>query len=87
MKKIIILGLATAGISISSFAAFATSDSKYPAADFQPKVVYIDQEAAASASSSTGDSSKCPGQQAKVKQTEFDPKYPAASFEPKVVYP
>ncbi|MGR9088574.1 MAG: hypothetical protein ACU841_16105 [Gammaproteobacteria bacterium] len=86
MKKFIILGLAATGISMCSLSAMATSDSKYPAADFQPKVVYIDEQAAAS-TSPAGDSNKCPGQQAKVKQTEFDPKYPAASFEPKVVYP
>lgn len=85
MKKIIILGLATAAISLGSLTASATSDSKYPAADFQPKVVYIDKEAVAA--SPAGDTTKCPGQNAEAKQTEFDPKYPAASFQPKVVYP
>lgn len=91
MKKTVILGLTSVAISLGSFTASAASDSQYPAADFQPKVVFIDEEAAAAASSSApaaADSSKCPGQQqAKAKQTEFDPKYPAASFEPKVVYP
>lgn len=89
MKKIIVSGLALAGLSLCSVAAMAASDSQYPASDFQPKVVFIDEQAAAAASSSSsGDSSKCPGQQqAQAKQTEFDPKFPAASFEPKVVYP
>jgi hypothetical protein len=87
MKKIIILGLAAAGISTGSFTASAASDSQYPASDFQPKVVYIDKDAAAAASSTSGDSTKCPGQKSEAKQTEFDPKYPAASFQPKAVYP
>jgi hypothetical protein len=88
MKKTLILGLLTAGIALSSFTASAASDDQYPAANFQPKVVFIDQEAAAAATSgsSASASTKCP-QQAAAKQTEFDPKYPAASFEPKVLYP
>jgi hypothetical protein len=87
MKKTLILGLLTAGIALSSFTASAASDDQYPAANFQPKVVFIDQEAAAATSgSSASASTKCP-QQAAAKQTEFDPKYPAASFEPKVLYP
>ncbi|MDD1612331.1 MAG: hypothetical protein LUQ57_04235 [Methylococcaceae bacterium] len=85
MKKILILGLLAAGSGLCSFVASA--DEKYPAADFQPKVVFIDQ-AAAAASGDSSASAKCPGQQAAApKQTEFDPKYPAASFEPKVLYP
>jgi hypothetical protein len=89
MKKTVILGLASVAIALGSFTASAASDSQYPASDFQPKVVFIDQEAAAAASSApAAGSSGCPGQQqAKAKQSEFDPKYPAASFEPKVVYP
>jgi len=86
MKKIIITGLLTAGIALCSFTASA--DEKYPAADFQPKVVFIDQDAAAAASSSSASAStKCAGQAPAAKQTEFDPKYPASSFEPKVLYP
>jgi len=88
MKKIIVSGFLGAGLALSACAALA--DSQYPAADFQPKVVFIDQEAAAAATSgSASDSSKCPGQQqaAAAKQTEFDPNYPAASFQPKVLYP
>jgi hypothetical protein len=88
MKKTLIQGLLTAGFALCSFAASAASDDQYPAANFQPKVVFIDQEAAAATSaSSASDSSKCPQQAAAAKQTEFDPKYPAASFEPKVLYP
>jgi flagellar basal body rod protein FlgC len=90
MKKTVILGFLTAGLAFGSFTASAASDDQYPAANFQPKVVFIDKEAAAAASSSSASESvKCPGQSqaAAAKQTEFDPKYPAASFEPKVVYP
>jgi hypothetical protein len=89
MKKTLILGLLAAGIALSSFTASAASDDQYPAANFQPKVVFIDQEAAAAATSGSSDSAstKCPQQAAAAKQTEFDPKYPAASFEPKVLYP
>lgn len=88
MKKTLILGILAAGIALCSFTASAAGDDQYPAANFQPKVVFIDQEAAAaasgsSASASTGCAEKAPA----AKQTEFDPKYPAASFEPKVVYP
>ena len=86
MNKKIILGIAAASLSVCSWTAFAASDSQYPASDFQPKVVFIDEDAAATSSSSSN-SNRCPDQQAKVKQTEYDPNYPAASFEPKVVYP
>lgn len=88
MKKIITVGLTAAACSFGSFSTFAATDSQYPASDFQPKVVFIDKEAAQSTASSTGGASTCPpGQQVQAKQTEFDPKYPAASFQPKVVYP
>ncbi|GEM_PF-335597 len=80
MKKIIILGLTTAVIALASFTASAGSDAQYPAANFQPKVVYIDKEAVKS-------SPKCPDQKPAEKATEFDPKYPAANFTPKVIYP
>jgi len=87
MKKIITVGLTAAAFSFGSYSAFAATDSQYPASDFQPKVVFIDKEAAQSTAASSGDTSKCPGQQVQAKQTEFDPKFPAASFQPKVVYP
>ncbi len=81
MKKIIILGLATAFISLASSIASAASDDQYPAANFQPKVIYIDKD------SVQPSSSKCPTKKTAEKETEFDPKYPAASFEPKIIYP
>ena len=81
MKKIIILGLATTVIASTAFTASAESDSQYPAANFQPKVVYIDKDSVKS-------SPKCADQPKPAeKATEFDPKYPAANFSPKVIYP
>jgi hypothetical protein len=80
MKKTIILGLTTTVVALTSFTASAGSDEQYPAANFQPKVVYIDKEAVKA-------SPKCPDQKPAEKAAEFDPKYPAANFTPKVVYP
>lgn len=79
MRKTIILGLTVVGLSLGSLTASAKSDdSGYPAAYFQPKVIYQDKDAVKSAS-----------KQAKPvkRKVVFDPKYPAAYFEPKVIYP
>ena len=70
MNKTMILSLAAAGIALSPLTAIAGNDSEYPAYDFQPKVIFIDDAAAVTS----------------VQQTVFDPKYPAASFEPKVIF-
>lgn len=81
MKKTIILGLATAVIALGSLTASAGSDdSQYPAANFQPKVVFIDKDAIKTSAK------PAPKQQSETK-AEFDPKYPAAYFTPKVIYP
>jgi hypothetical protein len=72
MKKMIVLGLGAVSLSLLSSMAMATND--YPAADFQPKVVYIDEDAVGKTAS------------ASQQQTAYDPDYPAASFQPKVVY-
>ncbi len=84
MKKIIILGLTAIVMALATFTASAESDAQYPAANFEPKVVYIDKE---SVKDSGKSSTKCPDQKPAEKATEFDPKYPAANFSPKVVYP
>ena len=71
MKKII--GLLLAGAIAMPLTAFANSDdSQYPATNFQPKVIFADDSA-----KSTGSSSS---------QSAFDANYPAASFQPKVLY-
>jgi hypothetical protein len=87
MKKIIVLGLATAVIALATFTASAESDDKYPAANFQPKVVYIDKDSVAVSAKSSAAKCTCPDQKPAEKATEFDPKYPAANFTPKVIYP
>lgn len=87
MRKIIILGLTTAVIGLASLTASAgASDAQYPAANFQPKVIYIDKDLVKSSPESS-DSTRCPPQKAEEKVAEFDPKYPAANFVPKVIYP
>ncbi|MGZ4994265.1 MAG: hypothetical protein ACXWE9_09340 [Methylobacter sp.] len=80
MRKTVILGLATAAVAFTSLTASAGNDAQYPAANFQPKVIYIDKDSVKS-------SPKCPDQKPEEKATEFDPKYPAANFTPKVIYP
>jgi len=50
----------------------------YPAANFQPKVIYSAVEAVSQSSSAP-----CTP---KAEQTQLDPKYPAASFQPKIIY-
>ncbi|MGZ8191315.1 MAG: hypothetical protein ACXWTS_08805 [Methylococcaceae bacterium] len=73
MKKTIILGLAVAGMAISSINLCAASSEKYPASSFEPTVIYIDKDAV---EPSSGQASTA----------EFDAKYPAANFQPTVVY-
>ncbi len=65
-----ILGLFIAGIISTPLTVIA--DSQYPAANFQPKVIFSD--ASAISSGSTGQSSS------------FDPDYPAANFQPKILF-
>ena len=50
-------------------------DSNYPAANFEPKVIFINEKLAGLGASS------------KLKKSAFDANYPAANFEPKVIYP
>lgn len=77
MQKIIILGLS---IVTTSFTVSAGGAVPYPAANFQPKVIYIDKESAKA-------TPQCPLLKPAEKASEFDPKYPAAHFMPKVIYP
>jgi hypothetical protein len=68
---------------------------EYPAADFQPKVVFRDESivvaptpaAAPSAPAATPCiNSQAVAVAAKPEASEFDPKYPASSFQPKVIF-
>ncbi len=62
-------------------ASSAAGAEQYPAANFQPKVIYS-SEAVATESAPAASSPCAP----KAEQSAFDPKYPAASFQPKVIY-
>lgn len=57
------------------------AEDKYPASDFQPKVVYQDEEAGKSSTSSSSSSSS-----AASSSSSGDSQYPAANFQPKVLY-
>lgn len=71
MKKTIILGLAVAVMALTSLTVSA--DSQYPAADFEPQVIYLDKSVA-------------PQTSAPAASSEVDSKYPAANFQPTVIY-
>lgn len=66
-----ILGLLIAGIIATPLSALANSDSKYPATNFQPKVIFADDSAKSATS---------------AEKSGFDANYPAASFQPKVIF-
>lgn len=77
-QNIFIKTVASAILFVSS-SAFAGAD--YPAADFQPKVLYSDASAAQSSNSTSAVASK-PAETV----VENDPNYPATNFQPKVVF-
>jgi hypothetical protein len=99
MKKTIFLILAIAGIALNPLIVSAANDSKYPAADFAPSVIYIDKDVVVTDQTQNESDPKYPAsnftpvvvfvdnQLADQTQDEFDPKYPAAYFKPKVIYP
>ncbi|MDP2903593.1 MAG: hypothetical protein Q8N96_10875 [Methylovulum sp.] len=70
MKKTMLSGFIVAVIALNPLLASAAANDKYPAANFEPTVIYIDKDVVVENSAIS----------------EFDPKYPAANFEPKVVY-
>ena len=70
--------------------AVVSADQKYPAADFQPEVVFQDNAYIAKGSASSSVAAK-PAESKKVesvsaKKQEVDSKYPAADFQPEVLY-
>jgi hypothetical protein len=99
MKKTIFFGLSLAVIALNPLIVSAATDSKYPAADFEPSVIYIDKDAVATDQAQNEIDPKYPAssftpivvffdnQLIDQTQAEFDPKYPAAYFKPKVIYP
>ena len=76
MKKNELTKAVLAALLLASTSVMAESD--YPAADFQPKVVYSDSGA------SKSEPAAKPA--AAAQATESDANYPATSFQPKVVY-
>lgn len=66
-----------AALLLLNTSAFA--EDKYPASDFQPKVVYQDDSVSKQSDSSASTSSK-------ASSSSSDSQYPAANFEPKVLY-
>lgn len=81
MRKTLLLTFSLSGLLISQMAS-AESDDKYPATNFQPKVIYMDKDADTKQAKSNAGSAK-----KSSTNSNFDPKYPAAYFEPKVIYP
>lgn len=79
MKKSTIRELVMAGIVLSSFAISAQSDTQYPAANYQPKVIFTDESVAAA-----NKTAKEPAHAVSVAQT--DSQYPAANYQPKVIF-
>ncbi|MFW5443898.1 MAG: hypothetical protein ACKE51_06305 [Methylococcaceae bacterium] len=67
-------------VSLLLSASVVEADSKYPATDFQPKVVYQDSDYKHSGSS-TSSSKKSTGE-----VSSPDSNYPAANFQPEVLY-
>lgn len=76
MKKNELTKAVLAALLLASTSVMAESD--YPAADFQPKVVYSD------AGASKSEPAAKPA--AAAQATESDANYPATNFQPKVVY-
>ena len=70
--------------------ASAVNAQDYPAADFQPKVLYRDESIVVEPTATASTSAlPCVNQAAESKQevvAEVDPKYPASSFQPKVIF-
>lgn len=71
-SSVVILGVMATGNVFAS--------AQYPAANFQPRVIYSAEGLSSAAAAE-------PVKAAVVEKTAFDPRYPAAYFEPKVIYP
>ncbi len=69
-------------VSLLLSATVVVADSKYPATDFQPKVVYQDSDYKHSGSSAPSSSKS----KSNRKVSTADSNYPAANFQPEVLY-
>lgn len=70
--------------------ASVANAQEYPAADFQPKVLYRDESIAVSSAAATADKAPCVTQEttasAGKQDATVDAQYPASSFQPKVIF-
>lgn len=71
--------------------ASVANAQEYPAADFQPKVLFRDESVVVepAAKAVTSAATPCVNQAAESKKetvAEVDPNYPASSFQPKVIF-
>ncbi|WP_246247135.1 hypothetical protein [Candidatus Methylobacter favarea] len=82
MKKNNLINSLFAGLLLASPIAGA---EQYPAADFQPKVIYQDETYQPS-KSETADTTSEPSVSKSETASEADSQYPAAHFQPKVLY-
>jgi hypothetical protein len=64
-------------LALLFWTGLVSAQDYYPAADFQPKVIYSSEAVPASTTN------PCPQQ---AVQTENDTRYPAAYYQPKVIY-
>jgi hypothetical protein len=64
----------------------AGADQQYPAADFQPEVIYQDSDYIAKNSPSTTANKTSKAASSAAEGNDVDSKYPAANFQPEVLY-
>lgn len=93
------LGVAIALIALNPVLSSAATDDKYPAANFEPTVIYLDKDSAQATAAEPEFDAKYPAANfqptviyadkdlIEASENKFDPKYPAAYFKPKVIYP
>jgi len=99
MRKSFLLALTMVSMALTSLNTSAATDTRYPAADFQPSVIYQAPGIATKETSQEANDPKFPAanftpsvifinkQAANQSEEVFDPKYPAAYFKPRVIYP
>jgi hypothetical protein len=94
MRKSFLLAITLGSITLPSLNTSAATDTHYPAADFQPSVIYQTPGIAIQeandpkypASNFTASVTFIDKQAANQSEELFDPKYPAANFKPRVIY-
>jgi len=95
MRKSFLLAITLVSMILTSLHTLAATDTHYPAADFQPSVIYQAPSIAIQeandpkypASNFTPSVIFIDKQVASQSEEVFDPKYPAANFKPRVIYP